>query len=104
MAFNSDGPPDGYELTDPRAMQALAHPLRLALIELLWREGKISATQAAAQLGESQASCSFHLRQLAKFGFVEEVQGVPGRVRPWWLSRRDMRVANVQDDPQAALT
>lgn len=84
-------------------MRALTHPLRLALIELLWREDMINATQAAAELGESQASCSFHLRQLAKFGFVEEVKGVRGRARPWRLSRRGMRVANVQDDPRAAI-
>lgn len=91
------------DLTDPRAMQALTHPLRLALIELLWREGTINATQAASELGESQASCSFHLRQLAKFGFVQEVEGVRGRARPWRLSQRGMRVANVQDDPRAAI-
>lgn len=90
------------ELTDPRAMRALTHPLRLALIELLWRDGTINATQAASELGESQASCSFHLRQLARFGFVQEVEGVRGRARPWRLSRRGMRVANVQDDPRAA--
>lgn len=91
------------ELTDPRAMRALTHPLRLALIELLWREDAVNATEAAVALGESQASCSFHLRQLAKFGFVEEVEGVRGRVRPWRLSRRGMRVANVQDDPKSAI-
>jgi len=84
-------------------MRALTHPLRLALLELLWREGSINATQAADQLGESQASCSFHLRQLAKFGFVQEVEGVRGRARPWRLSVRGMRIANVQDDPKAAI-
>ena len=94
---------EGGELTDPRAMRALTHPLRLALIELLWREGTINATQAASQLGESQASCSFHLRQLAKFGFVQDVEDVSGRARPWRLSPHGMRVANVQDDPPAAI-
>jgi predicted ArsR family transcriptional regulator len=84
-------------------MRALTHPLRVALLELLWREGSINATEAASELGESQASCSFHLRQLAKFGFVQEVEGARGRARPWRLSRRGMRVANVQDDPQAAI-
>lgn len=92
-----------HELTDPREMRALTHPLRLALLELLWREGSINATQAASELGESQALCSFHLRQLAKFGFVQEVEGVRGRARPWKLSRRGMRVANVQDDPNVAI-
>jgi predicted ArsR family transcriptional regulator len=89
------------ELTDPGVMRALTHPLRLELIELLWREGSINATEAAREFGESQASCSFHLRQLAKFGFVEEVEGVRGRARPWRLSRRGMRFANVHDDPEA---
>jgi hypothetical protein len=84
-------------------MRALTHPLRLALIELLWRERSITAAQAASELGESHASCSFHLRQLAKFGFVQEVEGVRGRARPWRLSRRGMSVANVQDDPEAAI-
>jgi DNA-binding transcriptional ArsR family regulator len=91
------------QLTHPRAMRALAHPLRLALLELLWREGTVNATEAAAELDESQASCSFHLRQLAKFGFVEEVIGVRGRARPWRLSRRGLRVSNVQDDPEAEI-
>jgi predicted ArsR family transcriptional regulator len=91
------------QLTDPRAMRALAHPLRLALLELLWREGSVNATEAATELDESQAGCSFHLRQLAKFGFVEEVEGVRGRARPWRLSRRGMRVSNVQDDPEAEI-
>lgn len=84
-------------------MRALAHPLRLALLELLWREGSVNATEAATALGESQASCSFHLRQLAKFGFVEEVEGVRGRARPWRLSQRGLRVSNVQDDPEAEI-
>lgn len=94
---------DGWALTDPQAMRALTHPLRLSLIELLRREGSLNATQASGLLGESQASCSFHLRQLAKFGFVQEVEGTRGRARPWRLSRRGMRVANVQDDPEAEI-
>jgi predicted ArsR family transcriptional regulator len=84
-------------------MRALTHPLRVALIELLCREGSVNATEAAAALGESQASCSFHLRQLARFGFVDEVEGVRGRARPWRLSRRGLRFANVQDDPEAGI-
>ncbi|MDE3131178.1 MAG: helix-turn-helix domain-containing protein [Acidobacteriota bacterium] len=84
-------------------MRALTHPLRLALLELLWREGSVNATEAAAALGASQASCSFHLRQLAKFGLVDEVEGVRGRARPWRLSARGLSVANVHDDPDAAI-
>ena len=71
------------ELTDPRALRAVAHPVRLELIGLLRRRGPMTATQAAARIGESPASCSFHLRQLAKYGLVEEAGGGHGRERPW---------------------
>ncbi len=71
------------ELTDPRALRAVAHPIRLELIGLLRRSGPFTATQAAARIGESPASCSFHLRQLAKYGLVEEAGGGVGRQRPW---------------------
>ena len=70
-------------LTDPKALRAMAHPTRLELIGLLRRGGPLTATQAAEQIGESPASCSFHLRQLAKYGLVEEAGGGRGRQRPW---------------------
>jgi DNA-binding transcriptional ArsR family regulator len=71
------------ELTDPRALRALAHPVRLELMGLLRRGGPLTATQAAERIDESPASCSFHLRQLAKYGLVEEAGGGRGRERPW---------------------
>jgi DNA-binding transcriptional ArsR family regulator len=71
------------KLTDPRALRALAHPLRISLVGLLRREGPMTATRAGELLGESSGSCSFHLRQLAKYGLVEEAGGGRGRERPW---------------------
>src|SRR5918996_4770531 len=71
------------ELTDPRALRAVAHPVRLALVGLLRREGPLTATRAGELLGESPSSCSFHLRQLAKHGLVEDAGGGHGRERPW---------------------
>lgn len=71
------------QLTDPRALRALAHPIRLELIGLLRSGGPLTATQAGERIGESPASCSFHLRQLAKYGLVEEAGGGHGRERPW---------------------
>lgn len=71
------------ELTDPRALRAVAHPIRLELIGLLRRSAPLTATQCADRIGESPASCSFHLRQLAKYGLVEEAGGGRGRARPW---------------------
>ena len=52
------------ELTDPQAIRALAHPLRLDLVELLG-QGPMTAAECARALGSTQANCSFHLRQLA---------------------------------------
>jgi predicted ArsR family transcriptional regulator len=71
------------QLTDPRALRAVAHPTRLKLIGLLRRLGPLTATQAGERIGESPAGCSFHLRQLAKWGLVEEAGGGRGRERPW---------------------
>jgi predicted ArsR family transcriptional regulator len=71
------------QLTDPRALRAIAHPTRLKLMALLRRFGPLTATQAGDRIGESPAGCSFHLRQLAKWGLVEEAGGGRGRERPW---------------------
>lgn len=71
------------ELSDPRALRALAHPVRLRLVGLLRTEGPLTATQAAQHVGESPSNCSFHLRQLANWGLVEPAEGGRGRERPW---------------------
>jgi DNA-binding MarR family transcriptional regulator len=74
-------------VTDPWAMRALAHPLRLDLIEALTVLGPATAATCARHLGSTQASCSFHLRQLAKYGFVEQAPGGGDRrERPWRLT------------------
>lgn len=106
MALNSsDRPPEpGFrELTDPRAMRALTHPVRLALLEALLLEGPLTATRAGEIIGESPTTCSFHFRQLAKYGFVEEAGGGPGRLRPWRMSVRGMRFTDLHEDPETAV-
>ena len=70
-------------LDDPLSIRALAHPLRLELQSIVGRSGKITAADAARELGISHALASHHLRQLAKYGFVEQVQGADARERPW---------------------
>jgi predicted ArsR family transcriptional regulator len=84
-------------------MRALAHPVRLALIETLSLESPLTATQAADRIGESPTTCSFHLRQLAKYGFVEEAGGGRGRARPWRMSALGMRVSSEHDDQETEL-
>jgi DNA-binding transcriptional ArsR family regulator len=89
------------ELTDPRTMRALAHPTRLTLLELLRHAGPQTATEAAERIGESPASCSFHLRQLAKYGFVEEApREGGGRRRPWRATDFGMTFTDVHEDPE----
>jgi DNA-binding transcriptional ArsR family regulator len=89
-------------LTDPRALRALAHPIRISLVSLLRREGPLTATQAAELLGESSASCSFHLRQLAKYGLVEEAGGGRGREKPWRATTMFTGWPDVADTPELA--
>jgi hypothetical protein len=89
-------------LTDPRAMRALAHPVRIALIELLAHTGTLTATQASELLAESPANCAFHLRTLAKYGFIEDAGGGRGRERPWRRVHSGISISSNQDDPEAA--
>ena len=91
------------ELTDPRTMRALAHPVRLALLEALTHHGALTATEAAEHVGESPSNCSVHLRQLAKYGFVEEAEGGAGRRRPWRAVTIGTRFTDVHEDTETAL-
>lgn len=97
-----ESPARSVKITDPKALRALAHPIRLSLLRLLRTEGPITATRAGELLGESSASCSFHLRQLAKYGLAEEAGGGHGRERPWRATASLTNVPEVVDDPELA--
>jgi predicted ArsR family transcriptional regulator len=75
-------------IRDPKRLRALAHPLRWKLTTLIDSEGTATATRCAEVLGESVASCSYHLNMLAKYDFVEEAPGGQGREKPWKLTNR----------------
>lgn len=91
---------DTPKITDPTRIRALAHPLRMELIDLLSIEGEATATRCAELTGQSVASCSFHLRILAKYGFIE--LGQPrGREKPWRLITRSRTVSADFDDPSS---
>jgi DNA-binding transcriptional ArsR family regulator len=89
-------------ITDARAMRALAHPLRVALLEAMRRDGEITATQAADLLGESPGNMSWHLQTLAKYGFVEETGDGRGRSRPWRLTSPTRSFDTGMTDPETA--
>ncbi|WP_435969836.1 ArsR/SmtB family transcription factor [Streptomyces sp. Qhu_M48] len=73
-----------HRTLDPRSLRGLAHPLRIQLLRSLRHHGPATASQLAAQLGESSGATSYHLRQLAVHGFVQDdpTRG-KGRER-WW--------------------
>ncbi len=91
------------DVTDPKTLRALTHPVRLALLEALALEGPLTATAAGELIGESPTTCSFHFRQLAKYGFVEEADSGPGRLRPWKLVGVGMRFSDVTEDPEMSV-
>ena len=66
-------------------MRALAHPVRLAILQHLGLSGPATATACARGVGATPAACSYHLRSLARHGFVEEdrSRAADGRERPW---------------------
>jgi len=78
-------PGNPLQLTDPRTMRALAHPARMAIWMHLGLDGPATATECAQVAGLSPSACSYHLRTLARYGFVEEDRehAADGRERPW---------------------
>jgi DNA-binding transcriptional ArsR family regulator len=90
------------ELRDPRALRALAHPVRIRLLGRLRREGPLTASEAGRRIGESSGSASYHLRQLARYGLVEEAPGARGRERPWRATALYTSWPNVADTEEFA--
>jgi DNA-binding transcriptional ArsR family regulator len=78
------------QVTDVRALRALAHPLRNRLLGRLRLNGPATASQLGRAVGESSGSTSYHLRQLAQYGFVEEVEGQGTARERWWRARHRM--------------
>ncbi|MFD8562119.1 helix-turn-helix domain-containing protein [Streptosporangium canum] len=69
------------------ALKGLAHPFRLRLLELLEQHGPATATQLAAQMGENTGATSYHLRQLERHGFIEDMPERGKGKERWWRTR-----------------
>ncbi|WP_372736767.1 ArsR/SmtB family transcription factor [Nocardioides sp.] len=87
-------------LSDPRELSALAHPLRIAIIEQLSLDGPLTATELGERLDESPANCSWHLRKLAAHGLVEEAPSQGGRRRPWQVPSIGFSWLEGDDSPE----
>lgn len=93
----------------PDALKALVHPLRIAMWEYLGDHGAATATQLARAMGESSGQTSYHLRQLERFGFIEDdPDHARGRER-WWravgfsLQAEELLDESMHDDVLALL-
>lgn len=89
---------------DPKALRAIAHPVRMQLLELVAIAGQATATELAEKVGESPANTSWHLRQLAKHGFIEPASSGTGRERPWRFVARSYGTGGSDEDPDLAAT
>jgi DNA-binding transcriptional ArsR family regulator len=79
--------PDGEQESrtlDMTSLKALAHPLRVQILDTLSQYGESTASGLAERLGESSGATSYHLRQLARHGFVREVEGKGTARERWW--------------------
>lgn len=82
-------------------MKALAHPVRMDLLELLATDGPHTASEAARRLGQTPANVSWHLRKLAGQGYVRQTRPGGGRARPWKVVAQSLSWGDDAEDPLA---
>jgi DNA-binding transcriptional ArsR family regulator len=87
-----------FEITDPQALRALAHPVRLAVLGHLQRHGPATATQLSPHVGATPSVVSWHLRHLASFGLVTDWHGATNRRERWWQAAAKGFRFNLPDD------
>jgi DNA-binding MarR family transcriptional regulator len=91
-------------LSDIDALKALAHPLRQQLMTRLQRHGSATSADLAAEFDEDRGATSYHLRQLARFGFIEEdTERSAGRRKYWRAIPQDVRLPRRSTDPEVAV-
>jgi len=97
---------DGVPMSvDPSALKALAHPLRVRMYDLLSDRGSATASQLAELLGESSGTTSYHLRLLARYGFIEEDADRGNKRDRYWRARSyNLEASKLQEDPEAMAT
>lgn len=87
--FTVDGVEEQFRISDPRVLKVVAHPLRVRMLGMLRAEGPATASELGRRVGESSGSTSYHLRELAKYGFIEEdPERRDGRERRWRARHR----------------
>ncbi|MET3427736.1 DNA-binding transcriptional ArsR family regulator [Actinoplanes tereljensis] len=93
----------GVRVSDPRVMRALSHPARIEIVEYLNDSGAaVTATECASMVGLSPSATSYHLRELAKYGLVEQAPSRgDGRERLWRSVAAGLRIDPDMAEPAA---
>ena len=103
---NDRGGPGPARRLDASSLRGLAHPLRLRILDLLRLDGPANSTKLAERVGESTGTVSWHLRQLAHHGFIEEDPGRGSKRERWWRAPSRTGVFDTgelgADDPSRA--
>ena len=96
-------PTDGIRRLDMTSLKALAHPLRVRILDTLATYGSFTASGLAERLGESSGATSYHLRQLEKHGFVRDDPARGTARERWWERTPDgISVAATDFEPRSA--
>lgn len=89
-----------FEITEPQALRALAHPVRLAILDRLQRHGPATATGLSPHVGATPSVVSWHLRHLATFGLVVDAEGTASKRERWWQAAARGFRFNLPDDAE----
>jgi DNA-binding MarR family transcriptional regulator len=90
------------DLSDVEALKALAHPLRQRMLAHLERRGPATSADLAAEFGADRGATSYHLRRLARYGFIEEDAALSAGRRKYWRSvPQDVRLPRRPATPEA---
>ncbi|MEU6391981.1 helix-turn-helix domain-containing protein [Streptomyces sp. NPDC046939] len=95
---------EGTRTLDTRGLRALAHPLRIRIMDSLRGDGPATSAVLAARFGESTGTLSWHLRHLAENGFIEEDEERGTRRERWWRAVHKTHVlptSELRKDPEA---
>lgn len=82
---------------DVTQLKALSHPVRMRILGLLRTLGPATASQVARHLGLNSGATSYHLRQLAEHGFVEEAPELGNKRERWWQASTQMTSVRVDE-------
>src|SRR5258705_7140018 len=88
-------------ISEPQAMAALTHPVRLDLLTHLMAQGPATASQCARAVGDTPSNCSYHLRVLARYGLVGPDESTDARERPWRALVTGFSVEGFADEPRS---